>query len=128
MFQDNGLTTSFSVPWVEGREGHLKMRWDKSVHEREQVYLKEFPGRSDVGESSDGRPVEKFDGCLETLPVGLSEMPDSTAVRWFSHNSQRDVHFDKHVARRTDWSRRRKVGIFWEIGQNKIQKRWSTIG
>ena len=41
---------------------------------------------------------------METLPVGLSEMPDSTAVRWFSDNSQRDVHFDKDVVRRTDWS------------------------
>ena len=42
---------------------------------------------------------------METLLVGLSEMPDSTAVRWFSDNSQRDVHFDKDVVRRTDWSR-----------------------
>ena len=46
----------------------------------------------------------KFDGCLETLPVGLSKMPDSTALRWFSDNSQRDVHFDKDVVRRIDWS------------------------
>ena len=52
-----------------------------------------------------GRPVLKFDGCLETLPVVLSEMPDSTTLRWFSDNSQRDVHFDKHVVRRTDWSK-----------------------
>ena len=42
-------------------------------------------------ERSDRRPVYKFDGCLETLPVGLSEMPDSTAVRCFSDNGQRDV-------------------------------------
>ena len=34
----------------------------------------------DVGESSDRRPVYKFDGCLETLPVGLSEMPTR---RWW---------------------------------------------
>ena len=74
------------------------------MHEREKVSLKEFPGRGDVGENSDGRPVLKFDGCLETLPVGLSEMPDSTALIWFSTNCQRDVHFDKDVVRRTDWS------------------------
>ena len=67
------------------------------MHEREQVSMKEFPGRIGVGESSDEIPVSKFDGCLETLPVGLSEMPDSTVLRWFSNNSQRDVHFDKHV-------------------------------
>ena len=36
----------------------------------------------------------KFDSCLKTLPVGLSKMPDSTVLRWFSDNSQRDVHFD----------------------------------
>ena len=28
---------------------------------------------------------------METLPVGLSEMPDSTAVRWFSDNSSREM-------------------------------------
>ena len=88
LFQDNCLTTSFSEPWAGGRVGQLKMRGGKSVHEGEQVSLKEFPGWVDVGESSDRRPVYKFDGCLETLPVGLSEMPDSTAVRWFSDNSQ----------------------------------------
>ena len=59
-----------------------------------------------------------FEGCLETLPVGLSEMPDSTAVRWFSDNSQRDVPFDKDVVRRTDWSGGRAADIFREICQN----------
>ena len=44
---------------------------------------------------------------MKSLPVGLSAMPDLTALRWFSDNSQRDVHFDKDVVRRTDWSRRR---------------------
>ena len=93
------------------------------MHEGEQVSLREFPERDDVGESSDARPIEKFDGCLETLPVGLSEMPDLTALRWFSDNSQRDVHFDKHVVRRTDWSGGRTADIFREICQNQIQKR-----
>ena len=69
----------------------------------------------------------KFYGCLETLPFGLSEMPDSMALRRFSDNSQRDVHFDKHVVRRTDWNRGRTADIFKEICQNQIQKRWSTI-
>ena len=90
--------------------------------------MKEFPGRVDVGESSDGRPVSKFVGCLESLPVNLSEMPDSMALRWFSDNSQRDVHFDKHVVRRTDWSGGRTADIVREICQNQIQKRWSTVG
>ena len=72
------------------------MRCDKSVHEGEQVSLKEFSGQVDVGESRDGRPVSKFDGCLKSLPVGLSEMPDLLALRWLSNNSQRDVHFNKH--------------------------------
>ena len=54
----------------------------------------------------------KFDSCLETLPVSLNEMPDSTALRWFSDNSQRDVHFDKDVVRRTDWSGGRAADIF----------------
>ena len=62
-------------------------------------------------ESSDGRPVQKFDGCLETLSVGLSEIPDSTALKWFSDNSQRDVLFDKDVVRRTDWSGGRAADI-----------------
>ena len=57
-----------------GRVGQLKTRGDKSVPEREQVSMKEFPGRGDVGESSDGGPVWKFDGCLETLPVSVSVM------------------------------------------------------
>ena len=52
---------------------------------------------------------------METLPVGLSEMPDSTAVRWFSDNSQRDVHFDKDVVRRTEWSGGRAADIVREI-------------
>ena len=61
----------------------------------------------------------KFDGCLETLPVSLSEMPDSMAVRWFSdNNSQIDVHFDKDVVRRTDWSGGRTADIFMEICQS----------
>ena len=123
LFQDNCLTTSFSEPRAGERVGQLKTRGDKSVHEGEQVSLKEFPGWVDVGESSDRRPVYKFDGCLETLPVSLSEMPDLTAVRWFSDNSQRDVHFDKHVVRRTDWSRGRAADIVREICQNQIQKR-----
>ena len=75
-----------------------------------------------------GAPVLKFDGCLKTLPLSLSEMPDSTALRWFSNNSQKDVHFDKHVGRRTDWSRGRTADIFREICKNQIQKRRSTIG
>ena len=62
---------------------------------------------------------------METLPVGLSEMPDSTAVRWFSDN--RDVHFDKDVVRRTDWSGGRTADIFREICQNQIQKRLVEI-
>ena len=82
--------------------------------------MKEFPGPGDVGESSDGRPVEKFDGCLETLPVSLSEMPDSTALRWFSNNNQRDVHFNKLMVRLTDWSRGRTADICREIGQKQI--------
>ena len=128
MFQDNCLATSFSKPWAGGRVGQLKTRGDKSVHEREQVSLKEFPGRGDVGESSDGRSVEKFDGCLETQSVILSEMPDSTALMWFSYYSQRDVYFHKHVVRRTDWSGGRTADIFREICPNQIQKRWSTVG
>ena len=36
MFQDNFLTTSFSVPFAGGRGGQLKTRWDKSEHERER--------------------------------------------------------------------------------------------
>ena len=60
---------------------------------------------------------------METLPVGLSEMPDSTAVRWFSDYRQRDVHFDKDVVRRTDWSGGRATDIVREICQNQIQKR-----
>ena len=70
-----------------------------------------------------GRPVLKFDGCLETLPVGLSELTNSTAVRWFSDKSQRDVYFDNHVVRIIDWSGRRAADIFREICQNQIQKR-----
>ena len=69
------------------------------MHEREQVSLKEFLGRVDVGESSDGRPVSKFDGCLKSLPVGLSEMQESLPLRRFSKNGQRDDHFDKHMVR-----------------------------
>ena len=46
-----------------------------------KVMKRIFPGRVDVGESRDGRPVEKFDGCLKTLPFGLSEMPDWTALK-----------------------------------------------
>ena len=98
-FQDNCLARSFSEPWAGGRVRQLKTRGDKSVHEGEQVSLKEFPGRVDVGESSDRRSVSKFDGCLKTLPVSLSGMPDLTELRWFSNNSQRDVYFDKHVVR-----------------------------
>ena len=64
---------------------------------------------------------------METLPVGLSEMPDLTSLRWFSDNIQRDVHFDKHVVRRIDWSRGRTADIFREICQNQIQKRWRTV-
>ena len=43
-FQDNCLATSFSEPRAGGRVGQLKTRGDKSVHEGEQVSLKEFPG------------------------------------------------------------------------------------
>ena len=46
--------------------------------------------------------VWKIDGCLETLSVGLSEMPDWTVLRCFSDDNHRDVHFDKNVVRRTD--------------------------
>ena len=52
---------------------------------------------------------------METLPVSLSIMPDSTVLRWFSNNSQRDVYFDKHVVRRTDWSGGRTADIFREF-------------
>ena len=99
MFQDNCLATIFSVPWAGGRVGQLKTGGDKSVHDREKVSLKSFPVRVDFGGSSDGRPAKKLDGCLKTLPVSLSEMPDSTALKWFSTHSQRDVYFDKHVVR-----------------------------
>jgi len=44
LFQNNCLATSFSEPWVGGTVGQLKTRVDKSVHEGEQVSLKEFPG------------------------------------------------------------------------------------
>ena len=44
LFQDNCLATSFSEPRAGGRVGQLKTRGDKSVHEGEQVSLKEFPG------------------------------------------------------------------------------------
>ena len=81
MFQDNCLATCFSEPRAGGRVGQLKTRGDKSVHEGEQISLKEFTGQVDVGESGDGRPVYKFNGCLKSLPVGLSEMPDSTVLR-----------------------------------------------
>ena len=37
----------------------------------------------------------KFYDCLKSLPVGLSKMPDLSALRWFSNNSQRDDHFNK---------------------------------
>ena len=57
---------------------------------------------------------------METLPVGLSEMPDSTAFRWFSDNSQRDVRFDKDMVRRTDWSGGRAADIVREICQNVV--------
>ena len=36
---------------------------------------------------------------------------------------QRDVHFDKDVVRRTDWSGGRAADIVREICQNQIQKR-----
>ena len=52
-------------------------------------------------------------------------MPDSTALSRFSNISQRDVYFDKHVVRRTNWSRGR-THIFREICQNQVQKRSST--
>ena len=42
--QDNCLTTSFNEPRAGGRVGQLKTRGDISVHEGEQVSLKEFPG------------------------------------------------------------------------------------
>ena len=74
------------------------------------------------------RPFKKFDGCLQSPPVSLSEMPDSMVLRGFSNNSQRDVYFDKDVVRRTDWSGGRTADIFREIGQNQIQKRWSPVG
>ena len=44
LFQDNCLATSFSKPRAGERVGQLKTRGDKSVHEGEQVSLKEFPG------------------------------------------------------------------------------------
>ncbi len=55
LIQDNCLATGFSKPWAGGRVGQLNTRGDKSVHEGEQISLKEFPGWVDVGESSDGR-------------------------------------------------------------------------
>ena len=63
---------------------------------------------------------------METPPVGLSEVPDSTAVRWFSDNSQRDVHFYKHVVRRTDWSGGRTAVFSWKF-VNQIQKRLRLV-
>ena len=42
-FQNNCLATSFSESRAGGRVGQLKTRGDKSVHEGEQVSLKEFP-------------------------------------------------------------------------------------
>ena len=46
-----------------------------------------------------GDQSRNFNGCLKSLPVSLSEMPDTTVLRSFSNNSQRDVYFDKHVVR-----------------------------
>ena len=63
-----------------------------------------------------------FDGCMETLPVSLSEMPDATVLGSFSNTSQRDVYFDKHVVRRTDWSRGRAADIVREICQNQTRR------
>jgi len=63
-FQINYHATGFSVPWVGGRVSELKMRWDESVHEREQASVEEFPGWVHIRGSRCGLPVLKRDGCL----------------------------------------------------------------
>ena len=41
----------------------------------------------------------KFYGCLKSLPVGLSEVPDLSALRGFFNNSQRDDRSNKCMVR-----------------------------
>ena len=45
----------------------------------------------------------KRDGCLQSLPICLSEMPDSPVLRQLSENIQRDVDSRKHMIRLTNW-------------------------
>ena len=59
-------------------------------------------------------------------------MPDSTALRWFSDNNQRNVHFYKHVVRITDWRGGTTVDIFrytiahtnWKKGRPQGNPMW----
>ena len=65
-----------------GRKGRpTEDEMDKSVHEREQISLTEFPGSVYFRESREGRPVWKFDGSLKTPSVSLSKVSDSSALR-----------------------------------------------
>ena len=99
------------------------MRWDESVHEREQVSVEEFPGWViNIRERRHGRPVLKSDGCLQSLPICLSEMPDSPALRQLSKNSKRDVDFRKHMIRRTNWSREKAEDICGKVNPHQMQK------
>ena len=50
----------------------------------------------------DLRSVLKCDGCLQSLPVCLSELPELLVLRLFSENGQRDVDFHKHMIRLTN--------------------------
>ena len=60
------------------------------------------------------RPVLKRDGCLQSLPICLTELSDSPTLRQRSENSQRDVDFHKHMIRWTKWSRGRTRDLGWE--------------
>ena len=57
------------------------MRWDESVHQREQVSVEEFPSSVNNRDSRYGKPVLKREGGLQSLPICLSEMLDSLALR-----------------------------------------------
>ena len=79
----------------------METRWEESVHERgieieieieiEQVSMENFPSWVNIRGGRYGRPVLKRDGCLQSLPICLSELPASPALRKLSENSQRDV-------------------------------------
>ena len=74
----------------------MKTRWDDSVRERAWVSVEEFPGWVNIRGSRYGRPVLKRDGCLQSLPICLSEMPDSLALKELSENIKRDMDSHKH--------------------------------